>query len=79
MKYITDKSKIKNGMFVSTQDGAIFVRIGKGLSKIDIKHTSSFADLKQEEINIIFKSNGKALLEKETESNTEAWDEDWDE
>lgn len=69
MKYITDKSKIKNGMFVATQDDVMFVRIGGRLSKIDLNHFYTFADLKQEEIKSIFKSNGKVLLEKETETH----------
>jgi hypothetical protein len=69
MTYITDKSKIKNGMFVTTQDDVVFVRIGDKLSKIDLNNLYSFTDLKQEEIKTIFKSNGKVLLEKETETH----------
>jgi hypothetical protein len=71
MTYITDKSKIKNGMFVATQDDVVFVRIGGRLSKIDLNNLYSFDELKQEEIKTIFKSNGNALLEKETETHYE--------
>lgn len=62
INYITDKSIIKDGMIVKI-DGKYYVKIGYKLCRIDIENPLSFDSLKQEDIQMVFKSNGKTIVE----------------
>ena len=66
IKYKTDKSLIKNGMYFQCGNKH-YIKVGKKCIEfiVDKEHTIAFDDIKQEDITMIFKANGIALIEEE--------------
>lgn len=64
---ITDKTKIKNGYSIKIKDGGFYVIIANHLVRIEKINTGlKLEDINQEDIECIFDTRGKALIEKET-------------
>lgn len=67
---IVDKSVIKNGYAIKFKD-KYYVKIGKKLVQIDVENPIYFADVDQEEIQMIFDTKGNALIERVEVINNE--------
>lgn len=62
INYITDKSIIKDGMLVKI-DKTYYVKIGAKLCRVELERPLKFDDVKQEDIQTVFKCNGKTITE----------------
>lgn len=66
VNYETDKNLIKNGMYFKCGE-KYYIKVGKRCIEfsVDKEHIIDFEDIKQEDITMIFKSNGASLLKKQ--------------
>lgn len=62
INHITDKSIIKDGMTVQI-DKQYYVKIGRKLCRIDITNSLDFNNVKQDNIQAVFKPNGDTIFE----------------
>lgn len=62
-----NKKLIKNGMTFITTNGETYLRCGKRVILLDITHDKikSFESIKEEDIKLIFKTNGELYIKEE--------------
>lgn len=65
-EFETDKTKIKNGMYFK-YNNLFYIKVGKKCVLFNLSYDNQidFENIKQDQIQEIYKSNGQALLKKD--------------